>query len=349
MSSRQIIFLGQDLSQYVVDWGTIDDTKDVLLAQTQLFAGQYQIKLGNGNSMFTPFNSTSLFYGRPTQNQIASIYLNGAIAYYGLVKSVDLDGQTREATLTMENFFSKPTSMSASLVASKANPAAAMVSIFENAGLQSYLDLGSFSNSGAAAAAAGATIGVNYSGTSSTTILSAIQAISQLCSISVYVRDGLIRARDWRPYQGHGAEIKWLITPSIVRSFTGTLSDAYDNLNNSVTIGYGASSTITLTNTSSIQQYGVTNNFPFSSNTGSLTVPDLKSANYFGNLFLARASTLRRTGDLDAGPELQLARLGDRCYVTAPNWGINTPTAFEIIETHQKPQENGIGLKIATI
>ena len=347
MRNRSLNVLGVELGDYVTNWNQVDDTKDLLLAQTQLFAGSGQVTLAGSDAMFSPYAPTSLFYGRPMLNQLAVISLDGVVVYNGLIKSINMDGQQRTVTLNMENYFSKPTSIIASLVASNANPTAAMASLFQNAGLSNYLDLSSFNAAGAGASAAGATIGVSYSGTSSTSLLSAIQSISQLSSISVYVSGGLIRAKLWTPYQGNGAGIKGTIDSSLAREWTD-FTQAFDNLNNSVTIGYGASSTVTLQNTASIAANGITVNFPFSTNTGSLTVPNLTSAQYFGNLFLARASTLRSVVQVECGLEMQSAQLGDRYFVTSPNLGM-TKVPMEIIETHLKIMDDGIALKLTTI
>ncbi len=346
--TRQFTILGQDVSAYVYDWGSVDDVKDMLLAQTQLFAGQYQIKLLRGDTLFSPYAKGSLFYGRPLLNQPATLTLNGQVAYNGLLKSVDIDGTTRQATLTMENYLSKPTSIIANLTANGANPATAMLSILTAAGLSLYVDTNSFESAGSGASAAGATINVAYLPTKTTTVLAALQAISQLCSITVFVQNGLIRARTWTPYEGNGSGIKWTIDQNAARTWK-TLTQAYDNLNNSVTIGYGASSSVALQDTASIARYQITNTFPFSTNTGGeLAVPDLVSAQYFGQLFLDRASTVRGVVEVDAGPSLIDAELGDRVYLTAPNLGMTLVPA-EIIETHRSPLDNGIALKLATI
>ena len=128
-----------------------------------------------------------------------------------------------------------------------------------------------------------------------------------------------------------------------------TLTDAYTNLSNSVTIQYGSSSSLYLSNFNSIKTNGIETNTQFATKTGStLAVPDLVSATYFGNLFLARASKLRQQGTFTAGPELVQAHIGDRITVNAPNWG-SSPIAFEIIETHLTIASNSVEIVCATI
>lgn len=349
--ARSLIIRGQQLGGYVSDWGQIDTVKDLLLAQTQLFAGQYKVVLFGADALLSPYAPGSLFYGWNSQNQLAQVMLGGQLAYNGLIKSVDMDGQKRTVTVTMEDYFSKPCSIIAAAVATGVNPAAAMVTVLENAGLAAFINLNSFESAGAAASAAGATVNVNWSGSSSTSVLAALQALSQLASIQVFILNGQIWAQAWTPYQGGGAGVKGTLSSAsgLVRSWTD-FTQAHDNLNNTVTIAYGASSSLTLSNAASVQAYGIKAGYSFSTATGqALAVPDVISAQYFAQTYLARASTLKGVVQCECGPELlATAQLGDRWLVTSPNMGM-TAVAMEIIETHKKIAENGMGLKLVTI
>ncbi len=345
---RGFQFFGQELAPYVKDWGSVDDTKSLLLAQTQIFAGQCSIVLQGADKIFTPYFPGSPLYGRWTENAQATITLGGKVLYNGLVKSVDMNAQDRTTTIAMENYFSKPCSLGASLVANGVNPAGAMLTILANAGLVQYADIPSFNAAGAAASAAGASINVKYPADGSTSVLAALQAISELASIEVYVVNGLITAKAWTPYQGGGAGLKWSLDSSLVRSW-GNYTQAYDNLNNVVSMTYGASLNLTLENAVSILQNGIRNVFTFSAAVGAdLAVPDIVSAQFFCQIYLDRASTLKGVLDVDAGPEMESVLLGDRFPVTCPNLGM-TAVAMEVIETHRKIQAEGIGLKLVTI
>ena len=349
--TRSLVIRGQQVGPYVSDWGSIDTVKDLLLAQTQLFAGQYQVKLFGTDALFSPYAPGSLFYGWASSNQIATMSLGGNVAYNGIIKAIEMDGQRREVTVTMVDYFSKPCSIIASAVGTGVNPAAAMVTLFENAGLGLYLNFNSFESAGAAASAAGATVNVNWTGSSSTSVLAAVQALSQLASIQVFILNGQIWAQAWTPYQGNSAGIKGTLDSAsgLVRSW-GDFTQAYDNLNNSVTVAYGASSTLTLINAQSVNTYGIKNGYSFSTATGQpLAVPDQISAQYFAQTYLARASTLKGVVQCECGPELlSVANLGDRWLVTSPNMGM-TAVPMEIIETHKKISANGVGLKLVTV
>ena len=349
--TRSLVVRGQQIGQFVSDWGSVDTIKDLLLAQTNLFAGQYQVRLKGSDAMLSPYTKGSLFYGWPSHNQSLVLGLGGKIAYNGLIKSVDMDAQRREVLITAEDYFSKPCSIIASATGTGVNPAAAMVTLFENAGLSAFLNLNSFESAGAAASAAGASVNVAWTATGSVSVLAAVQALSQLASIQVFILNGQIWAQAWTPYQGSGAGVKGTLDSAsgLVRTWTD-FTQAYDNLNNSVSIAYGASSTLNLSDAQSINAYGVKNGFSFSTATGqALAVPDFVSAQYFAQTYLARAATLKGVVQCECGPELlAVAQLGDRWLVTAPNMGMTT-VAMEIIETHKKIVTNGVGLKLVTI
>ncbi len=344
---RSYKILGQELAPYVVDWGTTEETKEVLLAQSQLFMGQHVAVLANENGRFTPLKAKSLFFGRGTQQIRADLAVDGSNLFSGFVKGIDPSSSSRTVTVTAQNVFTVPAN-SVVVLSTTANPAYVMRVILENAGLSEFIDPVSFAAAGSGAAAAGATITVNYPAGGSTTALGAIQAISSLCSLSCYVQGGLIRLRAWRPYQGSNEGVKYKILPKHTRDF-GELKDCPSNLVNSVTITYGASLTFSQVDVESVKRNKVTVPQNFSAATGELIcVPDLASASYFSNLFLARASTLKRQGGLMCGPELVGAHIGDRVTVAAPAWSTD-PLAMEILETHHAVDSDGVELVCVTI
>lgn len=350
---RQLVVMGQDVTSYVVDWGNVDDIKDVLLAQTSLMSGQYQVTLGQAPYAFSPYNQGSLFYGRAAKGQTLTLSLAGVQSYLGIIQAVEMDGVNKTCLITVENLFNKAAAQTAVLSATNINPASAMLSLLVNAGLGPYTNQQSFYAAAAPAAAAGATVSVNWTASGGTTILAALQALEQLASISVYISNGIISARAYSPYQGASAGLKGTLGNNLARSWNGH-TQAYDNFANQVTITYGANLVSTQTNLLGVSNNGnVVVPLTFSyANGGALVVPNFVSAVYFGANILQRASGRlskpRDVVEVDVGVELQSAQLGDRWSVTSYAYGM-TGVASEIIEIHRKPEINGATLKLATI
>ena len=336
-----------ELAPYVTNWGQVEEIKDVLLAQSQLFTSQHTLVLSNQDGRFSPYITKSPFYGRNTQLEQCTLSVDGTNLFSGYVRSIEPDQASRTVNIIAENAFTIPANSIINLTTS-GNPASILQTIFENVGLGQYLDLVSFAAAGSGASAAGATIAVAYATSAGTTALSAVQSICALCSFSCFVQGGLIRLRAFQPYQGNLAGVKWAVTSAIAYDFKN-LVDAYTNLSNSVNIDYGASSTLYLANQASIRLNGIETNTPFSTKNGStLSVPDITSATYFGGLFLDRASTLRKVGTFTGGPQMVEAHIGDRITVAASNWS-TSPVAFEIIETHLTVASNSVEIVCATI
>lgn len=344
---RSYILFDLELAAYVTDWGEVEEVKDILLAQSQLFTAQHTIVLANADNRFSPKNTQSPFYGRNTQLAEAFLSVNGPTLYQGFVRSIEPDHKTRTVKILTQNSFTVPANTNLILQTS-GNPAAVIREILESVGLSNYIDYSSFQSAGGGASSAGASIAVNYEAGDNTTALAAIQSICSLCSFSCFVQAGKIKLKAWQPYQGNNSGIKYAVTSAQVYDFS-TLSDAYTNLSNSVTILYATDSELTLTNPQSIRANGITPNTEFNAVTAQpLSVPDLVSANYFGDLFLSRSSTLRQQGSFTAGPTLNELHIGDRITVDAPNWG-SAPIAFEVIETHLEIEGNNLRVVCATI
>ena len=360
---RSYVCMGLELAPLTVDWGQLEEVKDMLLATTQLFCAEHTLVVSNVDGRFSPNNPASIFYGRNLQLLPVTLALNGIIVYQGFIRSITVNHTARTASIVTQNAFTVAANYFVNLTTS-GNPAAIVQEILEQAGLGPFLDPVSFTAAQGGFAVAGATIGVAYvttgavntqAGISGTTALAAIQAICSLCGLSCYVNAGLVRLKAFAPYQGNFSGVKWRITPPQSYEF-GSLEFAFSNLSNSVNIGYGASSNYYASNQASIDANnrvpgGKTAevNTQFDCVAGNtLSVPNLISAQYFAAQFLARAATLRQQGSLTAGPELSTAQIGDRCTIQAPNWG-PAPIPFEIIETHRKVQSQSTELVVATI
>lgn len=356
MSVRSYQVLGVELAAYVLDWGAVEEVKNILLAQSQLFTAEHTLEVANADNRFSPGVSTSIFYGRNLQLLPVTLAVDGVTLYQGFIRSVTLDHATRTASIVTQNAFTIPANYFVNLTAT-GNPAAIIKSILTQAGLSAYIDPVSFAAAAGGFVAAGATISVNYQttgaivgdqGISGTTALSAIQDISALCGLSCYVQAGTIRLADWQRFQGGLSGVKYQVTAAQIYDLSA-LEYAYANLSNSVNVGYGASSSYYLQNAASIHANGIETNTQFDGTTGNvLAVPDLTSATYYAAQFLARASTLRRQGSFTAGVELVQAHIGDRITVTAPNWS-TSPIVLEIIETRLKLASNSVEIVCATV
>ena len=356
MAVRSYQVFGLELASFVLDWGQVEEVKSILLAQSQMFTAEHTLVLSNADNRFTPSNTASVFYGRNLQLVPVTLAVDGLILYRGFIRTVTLNHASRTASIVTQNAFTIPANYFVNLTTT-GNPAAVIQTILTQAGLGSYIDPISFAGAAGGFSSAGATVSVAYvttgavssaSGISGTTALSAIQDISALCSLSCYVQGGLIRLYAYNAYQGSNSGVKYQVTGAQAYDFS-TLEYAYQNLSNSVNVGYSTSSNYYQANTASITANGIETNTQFDGTTGNtLAVPNLNSAIYYAQQFLSRASTIRRQGSFTAGVELVQAHIGDRITVAAPNWG-TSPIVFEIIETHLKLVSNSVEIVCATV
>lgn len=348
MFVRSLKILDVELAPYVADWGKIDAVKDVLLATTELFSGSHEITLLGGNDRFSPHKINSLFYGRTLQNELMKLEVDGIRLFTGFVRDASQASQSREMKITAEDYFALPSESLAVLTGTNLNPANAMMLLLEGAGLGPYIARASFNAAGGPARETGATINVDYTADKKVTVLNAVKAISELTSISLYIRGGIIYARAFQPYAGGGAGCKQAIDQSNAWNW-GDLTQARDNIRNQITIPYGASSKIILNDQASQSAIRQIRPFAFETATGAIiSLPDVVSAQYFGGLFLARCSTLRSVIDVEMGPDFLDTQLGDRFLLTLPNIGM-TNVGCEVIETHKEIVKNNISLKLATL
>jgi hypothetical protein len=346
--ARSFTLLGLELGSSVLDWGQVEEVKEVLLAETQLFVGEHRITLDNSDGRFSPSLEGGLFWERSLQNVQGEVATDGNIVFRGFVKDLPTDYQAGTCTVVMENAFTKPTDLTVIRAGQGLNPAYLMLSILEDAGLEEHVDRASFVVAAGPAIAAGAVVDVAFDAGSNTKVLEALQKLGELASISVFVRDGLVRAKAYRPYQGQGAELRFPITPALVREF-GETSKTFENFRNSVNVRYDVNGDFFAQDYQAIRRNGIERNFQFNTATGQpLSVPDLRSAEFFALNFLRRAAPLRDVVTLTGGAELQGIRIGDRHPLTAPKWGW-TEAPFEVIETHQALGSGEVSLKLVSL
>lgn len=338
-----------ELGSYVTDWAEIEEIKEVLLAKATLFVGELSLTTSNNLAQFSPEKSGSLFYGRALYNIPVSIAFDGVTAFSGYLKDIVPDHRNRTAKFVMHNVLTIPAdSIVPPMTVSSVNPGSAILNLIKSVGLEGLADVPSILAAGGPALAAGATIDLNIEDGSSVSLLSILQQISDLCSISVFVRRGLIRARAFRPYQGHGAGLRQLIDATSAREFKERVS-AYDNFNNKVTVAYAAGLSFSVSDPVSIAATKVTREYPFSTVSGTLVaVPDLTSAKFFASQALQRMCPSPTVITLEAGEEFLDADVGDRFPVTAENWGyVRAP--FEAIEVHRSAEQLGVQMSLRSL
>jgi hypothetical protein len=343
--SRAFTILDEDVSSSVVDWGSIEEIKEVLLVTAELFSSSHTVVLDNSDRKFSL--DSGLFGGRNPLNSPCVITENGQILFQGLCRAFSLSKADRKATITIENYLSPLTAQVATKVQTGANPASVALALLLDAGLADVVDTFSFYAAAGVYTQNDAVISVDFAG-SSTTVLAAIQKISQLASLAVYMSFGKIRAKAFVPYQGSSVGLRQPLTVANVVSMDAFEAQP-DVLKNAVTIKYGAASELTVTDPESIIRNRGTFGYKFDTQTGGeISVADEASARFFANLFLARASTLRYTLTIKGDSRLGTPALGHRHAITDTQLGI-ADRAFEVIEIHRAINSDSVELLLATI
>lgn len=336
-------FLGLDLSSRVVEWGEIEQIKEVFLAEPQIFTGQVSISVDNSDNAFSEFNSQSVVKGVKWYNEVATITEDGVVLFQGFIKNIKVSKQARIATFDIENIFSKPSEIFFVGSATGVNPADALKSVLAYAGLDDYIDDVSFSNAGALARLNGATINYSYVDTDNTTILSVINEISKLTSITIVITDGKFRAQSYQAYQGDSSQLKNTIDNSAILKVNGFYYDV-DRFSNQVTIKYGAASSYQASDAKSIHDNKVTRNAVFNTTTSErLSVPDLASATFFAERFLLRNKNRVNICELQLGEENKKTQPGDRHPLTIPFYGLNE-SPYEVIQTKRTINSDSVDI-----
>lgn len=343
--ARSLTILDEDVSSSVVDWGSIEEVKEVLLVKTELFSSSHEVVLDNSTKRFSL--DVGLFGGRSPLNSPAIISEDGQVLFQGLIRGFTLSKAERKATITIENYLAPLTAQVATLVQTGVNPASAALALLLDADLEDVVDVFSFYAAAGVYNQAGATINVDFAD-SNTTILAAIQKVSELASLTVYMSFGKIRAKAFASYQGDAAGLRQTLTTANVLSID-ELEAQPDVLKNSVTIKYGASSEVTVTDAESIIRNRGTFEYQFDTNTGrEISVPDETSARFFAGLFLARAATLRYTLTIKGDSRIGVPALGHRHAVTDAQLGLSA-RAFEVIEVHRTINSKDVELLLVTL
>ncbi len=347
MPARQAVLLGQDVSRWVVGYGTEEQIKTALFKTAEVFMPEFELELDNTRGYFTPGGSRSMLDARHYNAPLA-IYRNGAVVFEGLVKGVTLENGEKTARIRAGNVISKLADTRASLVADGVNPALAIYGALVDAGFEDLLDAGSFFAAAGPASDAGATVDLDFPASEGSTLLEIITEIADACSLTVYSSGNVIRCQAFQAYQGSGSGLGSEVTRLNARAF-GSLEYDDSAFSNRVEVNYAASSTLAIDDKESQAREQVVRSTGLDANTGqSVAIPDLASADFFGSQLLARTSYRRRKLIVELGPEFDGIEVGHRHPVTLANLGLDEEP-FEAVEVRKSLTTDDIGVVFVSL
>jgi len=340
----KVTFMGQDITKYVISWGTIEQIKEVLLATNTILTSEQNLVVANIGNMFSPGGSFLVglnWYNKPITITDAQY---GVILYQGLVVDVKTDRSNMKATIVSNSVFKRPSEAIFSGTYNGVTPGAFLLSVLEETltadEFDEYVNQNSFPSADGPSILAGATINVSYDSNGNTTVLQVMQAVGALCSMSFYIYNNQIFARTYKPFTGGG--LKWPIVDRIVRDW-GEFDWDNNSFNNQVNVGYPGG-TYVGNDTVSQNINNVTRLFQFDGS-GNVACPNLASAKFYGDLYLARSSTRRPILKLKGGLEFDYAHTGDRFPVTEATLGL-VALPMELIECSRNLDERGYDLTL---
>lgn len=284
--------MGVDVSDRVQSWGVLEEVMEVLLAEATLFTSEMRFGLASADVTFAPAGAGSLVAGLSFYDQPAELTIDGALAFRGYVRDVEWDSGRRVATLIVENALKRPAETAYSGTGDEVNPGAAILGILRSALAEDQIDAAAILAAGGPAAAAGATVSWDFSSSSSTSVMEAVQEVASLASIVVFERGGRITARAFHAYQGDGSGLKYAIEDAVVREW-GPVHRDTSSFFNRIVVGYPTDLTVELQDEASVRaSRGVIRTRTYSSS-AAVFAPDRPSALHFCATGLAR-SALRR-------------------------------------------------------
>lgn len=346
MSSRVARFMGVDISKLVAGWGKIEQIKSVLLAQATLLSSEMSLEVFSSKDFASPFGSTSLLGGLNYYNKLLEIEVDGVAVYVGLVKNVRSNATKGTAVIVSENVIKRPAESVFTLSGAGVNPAQAMLAILRTTLAESQINSDSFDQAASPSLDASASINFDFPSGSNVTVLQAIQKISELSSISVFVYNQKVMARPFLPYQGSGAGLKFDLTEMNVREY-GDFQYDTSAFNNRVQVGYPTNSYATLNDIDSQRKNGISREIQFSASDQAVAA-DLQSATFYGKLYLERASRRRGKMGLVGGKELRDTVIGDRFPVYSSKLGLSG-FPVEAIEVHRSLDSDEVELSVVEL
>jgi len=337
MPTRQAVLLGQDVSQWVVSYGVIEQAKDAMLKTSEIFMPEFELQLDNSRGFFTPGGTKSIL-SRNHYNTPLQIFRNGRLSFEGLLKKPDIQNTDKISRLVAGNSISKLADIQTPIVENGVNPALAIYSALQqslsNDDLRRYVDFGSFYAASGPAAAAGALVDLNFAESQGRTLLEIATQIGDACSLTIFSKNNIITCQAFRPYQGHGAELRHGINRNNAHEF-GTLETDDSAFANRVKVSYGASSILTLDDTVSQSRERGPRSTSLDGSAGqAIAFADQNSAAFFGGQLLKRSAFRRRKLPVTLGAEFDTIQIGHRHPITLANLGLDSEP-MEAIEVRK--------------
>ncbi len=343
---KQALLFGIDISRYVLTWGTLERWKNMILGQDTLFASEHTLEVANLKGWANLAGAGSVMKGVDWSGKDLVISFDGKVAFRGIVIDVKPNPSRRSASIVAQNVLKKPAEKVLVRTAAGQNPALAALSMLRTCVDDSFLDVQSFQSAGARYAAAGALVDLDYPADGRTTVLAALQEVTNLASFSLVENEGLVTCQPFFPYQGQESALRWEVEDALVREWSSEERDetAYTNR---VAVGYPTGQVLVLDDLNSQAVNDNVRDFSFSA-TGTLVSSNLVSATFFGKLYLARAALKRAKITAAVGAEASDARLGDRHPVSPTATG-RSRFAMEAIGIVQDMDANQTSLSFAQL
>ncbi len=337
--AAQLTFLDQDLTDFVINWGSIEQVKEILLAEAQLFVSEVSLTLANSKNEFSPDFQFSIIKGVEWYNQTATIAEDGKDIFKGLVKDITYDKQDRTVSLVLENVFSKPAESFVTSSASNINPASAMEAILVAAGLEDDIDSASFATAGSEARAAGAVMSYSFAESDGVSVMTAINNISKLSSISVFTDGVKFIARNFKTYQGNESGLKEPLAPATIVEFDKAVSDK-DIFANRVIFGFSTSSEFVVEDAASIRKNRITRPISLDfTDSQNISIADAASAEFFAVKYLSKSKDRVTIITFVLDRKHKNVTIGDRYPVTEVDAGfLSAP--YEVIEARRRINED---------
>ena len=341
-------FLDQDMTDFVIDWGDIEQIKEILLAEAQLFVGEASIVLENSKNTFSPDFEFSIIKGVNWYNLVAVIDEDGKDIFKGLVKDIVYDKPNRSVKIELENVFSKPAESFVVGSATDVNPASAMQAILVAAGLEDDIDAASFATAGSEARSASAVISYSYAESDGVSVMTAINDISRLSSISVFTDGTKFIARNFRTYQGNDSGLKEPILPATIVEFERAINDK-NIFANRVIYKFGASSEFAVEDARSIRENRITRPISLDfTDSQNLFISDAVSAEFFTRKYISKSKDRVTIINMVLDRKHKNITIGDRYPVTEVDAGyIGAP--FEIIEARRTINEDNTSVMATSL
>lgn len=328
MAQPTLTIKGQNLTPYVVSWGSLQVVKKLRLSDSSIVTSAFSLPLDNTKGFFTPGGPASFFPEKAWTGAEAIIERDGMEIYRGYLQRLAVDDSSQQATVELSDSLTEAVDAVADLTDTDLNPAAACRSLFVAAGLGDRLNSASFSV--AAGFLAGNTIDVTCPASRGESVLGLASKIADVCSLDFVLVRNQIYCTVQRPFDGSG--LRQGITASLARN-VGVLGHEDSAFANVVSFAYGANLVVTVRNEASIRaENGVVASTSAEATDSSLvTVGSEAVARFYASLLLSRTSPRRRTLDVTLGPEFKEIQPGWRFPVTYAPIGM-TSEAFEVNE-----------------